>query len=382
MDRLFKGDDKGFGGILIFGIHPQDIEAAQRSFLGRLEELELGGYVETIAGPDANPRFVRFRLREECADEWAPDHDTMQLCQKRHLDTHRSTTDLEREILLAMLLGPIPFEFPSYDELASAVRIRKNIVEAARKTALSFHTTEAERPAEYWTYTKDRGFTIRPGRSLITALQKATQPAQSGTLYSFSCYRATEYVTLLGLAQELVTCNPDLYSGLQKHWESRAIMSGEFHEVFLREHGSMSDPLPLKYFVPGDRTWFRNPDDHSSDVTGYEGSWVMYLGDGLFTNFWKRDQPYSLTTKCLEMYHWRNATYRDQAGELQIDEAIVEKNVCDTLKDPAEVERILGIMLRHREPSGVYVDGGCIDTTREYLRWICPGTADLELPED
>jgi hypothetical protein len=39
------------------------------------------------------------------------------------------------------------------------------------------------------------------------------------------------------------------------------------------------------------------------------------------------------------------------------------------------------IMLRHREPGGVYVDGGCIDATREHLRWICPGTADLMLPE-
>jgi hypothetical protein len=157
-------------------------------------------------------------------------------------------------------------------------------------------------------------------------------------------------------------------------------MSGEFHEVFLREHGTMSEPLPLKYFVPGDRTWFRNPDEHSSDVTGYEGSWVMYLGGGLFTNFWKRDQPYTLEAKCIEMYHWRNATYRDQAGELQIDEAVVENRVADTADDPAEIERILALMQRHREPSGMYVDGGCIDTTREYLRWVCPGTSDLVIP--
>jgi hypothetical protein len=382
MDASFEVDDTTLGGILIYGAHSQDIEAARRSFLARLNEIGLGPYVETHEASDANRRHIRFRLREKYAHEWAPDHDTMQLCQKLHLDTHGSPSDLEREILLAMLLGPVPFEFPSCEELASAVRIRKNIVEGARKTALSFHTTEAERPADYWTYAKGRGFTILPDKSLIAALQKATQPEESGTLYSFSCYRATEYVILLGVAQELASCNPDLYARLQKHWEARAIMSGEFHEIFLREHGSMSEPLPLGYFVPGDRTWFRNPDDHSSDVTGYEGSWVMYLGGGLFTNFWKPDRPYTLTTKCLEMYHWRNATYRDQAGELQIDETIVEKNVHDTLRDPAEVERILGIMLRHREPSGVYVDGGCIDTTREYLRWVCPGTADLVLPED
>ena len=279
-----------------------------------------------------------------------------------------------------MLLSPVAFQFPSHDELASAVRIRKNIVEAARKTTLAFDTNQAERPADCWTYSEDRGFTLLPGKPLVTALQKATQPDESGKLYSFSCYRATEYVILLSIAQEAMSCNPELFRRLQQQGETRAIMSGEFHEVFLREYGSMNDPLPLKYFVPGDRTWFRNPDDHSSDVTGYEGSWVLYLGGGLFTNFWKRAEPYTLTAKCLELFHWRNATYRDQAGELQIDETVVEALVRTSMNDPAEVERILKTMLRLREPKGVYVDGGCIDTSREYPRWVCPGTSDLVLP--
>ena len=305
----------------------------------------------------------------------------MQWWRQLNLDPQGNPGDLEREILLAMLLSPVEFEFPDHEELASAVRIRKNVVEAARATALAFHTTEAERPADYWTYAKGRGFTILPGKSLITALQKATQPDASSELYSFSCYRATEYVILLGIAQELMTCNPELFCQLQRQWESRAIMSAEFHEVFLREYGSMSEPLPVKYYVPGDRLWFRNPDSSSSDVTGYEGSWVFYLGCGLFTNFWKRDKPYTLTSKCLELFHWRNATYRDQAGELQIDETIVEQRVQSSMNDPAEVERILGTMLRLREPQGVYADGGCIDTSREYPRWVCPGTSGMVLPD-
>lgn len=376
MNASVGDNHKSRGGILIHGTNPREVVAAQRDFFGQLEQLGLDRYVKA----EATLACTRFRLRQEYAEEWAPRCDTMRLCEKLELDTHASPRDLEREILLAMLLGPVPFEYPSYKELQCAVRIRKNIVDGARKTALSFHTTEAERPADYWTYTNGRGFTILPGKSLITALEKATQPEASGALYSFSCYRATEYVTLLGLAKELATCNPELYNVLQTCWEARAIMSGEFHEVFLREHGTMSEPLPLKYFVPGDRTWFHNPDEHSSDVTGYEGSWVMYLGGGLFTNFWKRDQPYTLEAKCIEMYHWRNATYRDQAGELQIDEAVVENRVADTADDPAEIERILALMQRHREPSGMYVDGGCIDTTREYLRWVCPGTSDLVIP--
>jgi hypothetical protein len=375
-----SGATHTLGGIHIRGTTAREVEAARSSVLGRLVELGLDRYVQTSNDEDEARPCVRFRLREEFADDWAPDYDTIQLCSKLNLDTQNDPDDLEREILLAMLLGPVAFEFPGHHEFASAVRIRKNIVEAARATALAFHTSEAERPADYWTYAKERGFTVLPGKSLIEALQKATQPGISGELYSFSCYRATEYVILLGIAQELLACNPERFRQLQQQWETRAIMSGEFHEVFLREYGSMEQPLPVKYYVPGDRLWFRNPDDNSSDVTGYEGSWVFYLGCGLFTNFWKREKPYTLTSKCVELFHWRNATYRDQQGELQIDETKVEALVQSAMADPDEVERILKIMLRLREPQGVYLDGGCIDTSREYTRWVCTGTSDMVLP--
>lgn len=367
-------------GIHIHGATAHDLESAQYRFLAQIENLGLDQLVKTTDEMDAGGLSIGFQLRDELANEWAPDGDTLYLCQKLRLDSQSNSKDLEREILLAMLLSPIPVQFPSYDELASAVRIRKNIVEAARKTRLAFHTDEAERPADYWNYVKGRGFTLQPGKSLITALQKATQPGVSDQFYSFSCYRATEYVILLGIAQELMSCNPELLNQLQRQWETRSIMSGEFHEVFLREYGSMNEPLPEKYYVPGDRVWFRNPDEHSSDVTGYEGSWVFYLGGGLFSNFWMPDKPYTLESKCLELFHWRYATYLDHAGELQIDESIVEELVEISMNNPTEVEEILRIMLRFREPKGVYAAGGCIDTSREHPRWVCPCTSDLLVP--
>lgn len=357
----------------------KSVENSRLDFIFQLEALGLDKYILVTEAADDEAQLTHFHLRGELAGEWAPDGDTTQLSRKLKLDTLGNTDDLEREILLAMLLSPVPFKFPSYAELASAVRIRKNVVLAARKTTLDFHTTEAERPAEYWIYNEGRGFTLIPGKSLITALQKATQPDTPGKLYSFSCYRATEYVILLGVAQELASCNPALFNKLQQQWETKAIMSGKFHDIFLREYGSMDDPLPPKYYVPGDRLWFRNPDERSSDVTGYEGSWVFYLGGGLFTNFWKPDSPYTLTSKCLEIYHWRNATWRNQAGELQIDESIVEERVRSSMKNQAEVETIMKEMLRLREPQGVYVNGGCIDTSREYPRCVCPGTSDMEI---
>jgi hypothetical protein len=187
---------------------------------------------------------------------------------------------------------------------------------------------------------------------------------------------------LLGIAEELAHCNPALYAQLQTLWAARPIMSGQFHDVFLREQGSMEAPLPPHYFVPGDRTWFRNPDEASAEASGYEGSWVIYLGGGQFSNFWKREKPYTLADKCLEIYQWRNALYRDPEGDERIDEAKVETLVAATQQDEPALERILALMQRYREPRGVYRDGGCMDTTREFARWVCPGTTDLVLPRE
>lgn len=369
-------------GIQLLAGTADALAASSYRLLVQLEQLGLQDAVETAEFParDGAGTGRHFRLKAGLAEKWAPGLDTLGLAEKLQLDTAGSSEDLEREILLAMLLSPVAFEFPSHEELASAVRVRRNIVLAARKTALEFHTTEVNRPEDCWTYSEDDGFTVRPGYALIPALQKATQPEASGKLYSFSCYRATEYVILLAIAQELEACNPPLLASLQQRWERRAIMSGKFHDVFLREYGSMEQPLPPKYYVPGDRLWFRNPDEHSSDVSGYEGSWVFYIGNGLFTNFWKREQPYTLTAKCLELFHWRHATYTDEAGELRINENIVEAGVKASSADPAETARILELMLRMREPKGVYQSGGCIDTSREYPRWMRPGTADMVLP--
>ncbi len=62
-----------------------------------------------------------------------------------------------------------------------------------------------------------------------------------------------------------------------------------------------------------------------------------------------------------------------------MDEALVEERVRTTMSDPAEAERILERMMRLRDPRGVYGDGGCIDTSREYPRRVCPGTSDISL---
>lgn len=358
---------------------PEAARLGHQRFMERLEEMQLTACVQASANADGSGH--RYGLNPDAFARLTPGCDTTGLCQMLGLDTRNNPQDLEQEILVAMLASPAPFDYPSYAEFESALRVRMNIVQAARRTALAFDTEHAERPEAFWRYAETSGFTLKEGVSLIEALRLTTQPDRSNRLYSFSCYRATEYVILLAVAQELEASNPVQLAQLQRQWETRAIMSGQFHDVFLREYGSMSEPLPPMYYVPGDRLWFRNPDGHSSNVEGYEGSWVFYLGDGLFTNFWKRDQPFTVTTKCVELFHWRNATYHDDQGRLQVDDDVVDALVAESLRHPEEVASIRERMLRLRDPGGVYADGGCIDTSRECVRLLRPGTSELVFPD-
>ncbi len=314
------------------------------------------------------------------SDTWPDLQDTSYFSMTSELLKIDGSDSILYEIISAMLSSRELMIFPSYQELISAIHIRKNIVEAAQKTRLSFATTSAERPKDYWTYDSNTGFTILPEVSLKIALKKATQPGLLEKPYSFSCWRATEYIFLLALAQELETCNPQLLRSLQSQWMSRAIKSDAFNNAFLSHLGSAENPLPARFYIPGDRVWFRNPDPLSADVTGYEGSFVFYLGNGLFSNFWKKDKPYTLITKCVEIFHWRDAVVQDSDGDFQIDEAIVEECVEQTLSDPVKTKKVLSSMVRMRDPDDIFASGGCIDFQRTYVRNICQGTANISFP--
>ena len=373
------------GGIE-FALTPADQAdrlAAQLS--ADLREWGLQSAIQTLHQPleDGTVALVA-RLQPEFQQNHMPGFNSLNLCtslgpvdQANHAN---EAWALEREIWVALLGSPHRFAFRDLEALKSHVRVRRNMALAARLTALAFKTEAAERPEADWHYEEDPGFILKPGRPLIQALISATQPEATGKLYDFSCYRATEYVILLGIAQELQAHHPALLAELQQLNERHAVRSGQFHEVFLVEYGSMEAPLPARFYVPGDRLWFRNPDERSADVTGYEGSWVMYMGGGLFSNFWKRDAPFTLESKAIEIFHWKDGVYTDAQGELQMNETVVERLVAQTQADPEARARVLERMMRMRDPKGVYAEGGCIDTTREYPKNVSREHCELVLP--
>lgn len=330
---------------------------------------------------DAAGGGARLRLAPETLAAWTPGFDTLGLADTLRREQDTGDAALAREIAVAMLAAPQPMLFDSVDELQARVSVRGHIVRAAARTALAFRTDDAaERPADYWHYDDDHGFLLHEGQPLIDALRAATQPEATGRLYDFSCYRATEYVILLGIAQELATRNPALLDAVTQASRRHAIRSGAFHEVFLTEFGSMAQPVPPRYYVPGARVWFRNPHEGSADVEGYEGSWVIYLGGGRFSNFWQRDRPYGFDDKCIEIHHWRHGVETDADGALQMNEAVVERRAAATLAHPRRRAAVLARMQRLRDPQGVYAEGGCVDATREFPRPLCPGTSTIALP--
>jgi hypothetical protein len=361
-------------------IHQADRLAAQLS--ADLGEWGLQSAVQTRNAPlEDGTVALMVSLRPEFQQAHMPGYNSLSLHTTLVPADHANEAwALEREIWVALLGSPHRFAFRDLEALKSHVRVRRNMALAARLTALAFKTEAAERPEADWHYEEEPGFILKPGRTLINALIAATQPEATGKLYDFSCYRATEYVILLGIAQELQAHHPALLAQLQQLNERHAVRSGQFHEVFLIEYGSMEAPLPALFYVPGDRLWFRNPDERSADVTGYEGSWVMYMGGGLFSNFWKRDAPFTLESKAIEIFHWKDGVYTDAQGELQMDETVVERLVAQTQADPEARARVLERMLRMRDPKGVYAQGGCIDTTREYPKSVSREHCDLVLP--
>lgn len=357
------------GGIGIRAASVERARAIAEEFVRFQARIGTPRWCDIRCAEDEPALIVEARLRSDCSDALCPGHDTLGLRARLARYFGPCEDDLMREAWVALLCAPLRIEFDSLEALASHLRVRCNIARAAEKTALAFKTSDAaERPQAYWHYREDQGFLLQPGVCLVDALIAATQPECTGRMYDFSCYRASEYVILLGLAQEAKRSAPGFYRQLQASARETCIKSGRFHDVFLLEYGSLDEPIPPRYYIPGDRVWFKNPDRVSSDASGYEGSWVIYMGAGRFSNFWKQGQPYTLESKSLEVYHWRHGAYCDAQQNMQIDEALVEARVRSTEANPAERARVLEMMGRYRDPTGVYASGGCIDATREFPR--------------
>jgi hypothetical protein len=324
-------------------------------------------YVEISQEHDDGIQYIRI-YANDVLHKLCQHADTSRLAVSLGLLSESSAQDMALEIVLSMAVSPVIFDFSSLNELEANLRMRINVVPLARRTELNFDTSGLSRPEAYWSYVEGSGFILKEGAALVDGIERALCPDLSGEHFSFSCQRATEYLMLHSLAIELSLTNPEKLKEIELQWRKKALVADDFLNAFLLEIGSSATPFPMRCYVPGDRVWFKNPDDFSSNVKGYEGSWVIYMGGGQFTNLWDKSNPYTLETKCIEIYHWRNSVREDKLGRLVINEDLVKELVDQTLSSEEQVQNVIDVMMRYRDTQGVYQDGGCIDLTRDTFR--------------
>ncbi|WP_108469232.1 hypothetical protein [Polynucleobacter difficilis] len=341
-----------------------DSERRLRQAQRCLRYLGIDNFVDCSLSTGGNERHLHFRASHRLL-ALCPDFDTANITT--FLRTHQPQKDpaLMSEIILAMALSPNVVYFDSVQELKSNLRMRCTVVNAASRTELNFDTSSITRPQAYWIYTKENGFLLRQGVSLADGLERALCPDVSGYTYAFSCQRASEYLILYAVVRELQKVNKTGLNDVEQQWRKRALTGDDFLFRFLGERGTRENPMPMHYYIPGDRIWFKNPDDHSSDIEGFEGSWVIYLGGGRFCNLWDCRSPYTLEEKCLEIYYWSQCVEVSPAGVPWMNEAVVKERVQLALDDPVIKKPILQKMMVYRDPTGVYADGGCIDLSRD-----------------
>jgi len=329
-----------------------------------LRYLGIDDLVDCTVSAGGEGRYLHLRANHRLL-ALCPNFDTGTITpflRTRQLGQHQAMIS---EIILAMALSPTLELFHSKQELKSNLRMRCTVVQLAARTELNFDTSSITRPQAYWVYTKENGFLLRQGVSLAEGLERALCPDLSGYTYAFSCQRASEYLMLYAAACELQKVNKVGLHAVEQQWRKRALTGDDFLFRFLVERGSRENPVPMRYYIPGDRIWFKNPDDHSSDIEGYEGSWVIYLGGGLFCNLWDRQNPYTLEEKCLEIFYWSKSTAVNSNGMLYMNEALVKEQLTQAHNEPSIKDSILKKMMVYRDPTGVYADGGCIDLSRD-----------------
>ena len=341
-----------------------DSERRLRQAQRCLRSLAIDDLVDCSMSSGRDERHLHLRASHRLL-ALCPDFDTSTITTILHTRQPDRDRALISEIILAMALSPDVVYFGSEQELKSNLRMRCTVVQVASRTELNFDTSSITRPQAYWIYTKENGFLLRQGVSLVDGLERALCPDVSGFTYAFSCQRASEYLILYAVVCELQKVNKTGLNDVEQQWRKRALTGDDFLFRFLGERGTRENPMPMRYYIPGDRIWFKNPDDHSSDLEGFEGSWVIYLGGGRFCNLWDRHRPYTLEEKCLEIYYWSQCVEVSPAGIPWMNEAVVKEQVNKALNDPALSRSILEKMMVYRDPTGVYADGGCIDLSRD-----------------
>ena len=167
--------------------------------------------------------------------------------------------------------------------------------------------------------------------------------------YKIGCYTGAKMVVAMGLLDHAYRLNPNntLKQGLiQALWSNNdPLVDMEPTETWSFDPDLMTYPAhpgkthillnaAPRHMVPGDWIYIYNDDKVSAADAGYEGSNAIYLGGGLFSDYYNTSGGYAFTfeQKLEGVYQWRHKVYNRtrhyaNAKELTLAErALLEKS--------------------------------------------------------
>jgi hypothetical protein len=315
-------------------------------------------------------------LKKKYFDILMPDYNTFGIIKNiNKLNIVFNNDLLDMEIILSLLGCPVHFVYESLGELLSEISIRRNISYYASKTHVLLNTRTditIKRPEEYFK-NNDTDILLLDNKSLIDGIIYSLLPSISRNIYEFSCKRACEYIVLVSILLELKKHNKEhVIKKIESIYRTQPIKSVSFNDIFMIEYGCDTFPLPKLFYIPGDKIWFKNMDNKSSYIRGFEGKWSIYLGNGFFGDFWKTcgdvNNQFTFEDILIEIYNWRFCVKYNENKELYIDENEVNYRNKLCKKNEEEKNKIVSMMSKYRNK--YFLDGGAVDRTRERPRYI------------
>ncbi|MCR2804159.1 protein-glutamine gamma-glutamyltransferase [Paenibacillus soyae] len=183
----------------------------------------------------------------------------------------RMLTELEKKTLRRKMNSPVVYRYPDLEALLFELKMRTNIVEAAKAmyaSGVSFATFSNSRANDrFWIRTPDGGFLLRPGVPPAVAVNDIFE---NGRLYAFECAGA---IIIMMYKAVLETIGDDAFN---RH----------FQRLFLRDWQTDRDLRLITHHnlnetYAGDVLYFKNP-DHDPDTPEWQGENVIMLDDNLF----------------------------------------------------------------------------------------------------
>ncbi|MFF2889760.1 protein-glutamine gamma-glutamyltransferase [Paenibacillus sp. NPDC057967] len=180
-------------------------------------------------------------------------------------------TELENKTLRQKQASPVMYWYPSQEALLFELKMRTNIVEAAKamyRSGVSFATFSNSRAnPRYWIRTPDGGFLLRPG---VPPSVGVNDIFQQGQLYAFECAGAIIIMLYKAVLETI----------------GEAAFNRHFQNLFLRDWQYDKDlrlttSNNLNETYAGDVMYFKNP-DHDPGSPEWQGENVIKLDDNLF----------------------------------------------------------------------------------------------------